>query len=414
VNTIKPLIDRKANFLTVKRPPVLGEIQTDMTKLRQMLLNLLSNSAKFTENGSICFEIKRQSEENGEWITFSVADNGIGMTEEQQKKIFQAFTQADASTTRRYGGTGLGLAITKQFADMMGGTISVDSEFGRGSILTISLPAQLSVKPQNQRPADSELQNMLPGHGIVVVVEDDALVRKMLKEELSQLGYAVAVAADGEEGLKLAYKLRPDVILIDVQMPNQEGWQLLATLKVNPLLSHSHLIMISMEENDEKWYVMGATDCLTKPVKREKLVSNLEKYHLSDYSQKLVMLVDDEDFLRQAMAAMLEVEGWRVVQAENGQVALEHLTNKKPSLILLDLNMPVMDGFEFLEKLQENQLWRAIPVIVLTAKQLNSEEQAHLNSYVQSIFQKESYDKSELVLQVHNIITKASEHAEKR
>jgi CheY-like chemotaxis protein len=167
--------------------------------------------------------------------------------------------------------------------------------------------------------------------------------------------------------------------------------------------------MISMEENDEKGYVMGATDCLTKPVKREKLVSILEKYHLSDDSQKLVMVVDDEDFLRQAMAAMLELEGWRVVQAENGQVALEHLTNKKPSLILLDLNMPVMDGFEFLEKLQENEHWRAIPVIVLTAKQLNSEEQAHLNSYVQSIFQKESYDKSELVLRVHNIIANVSE-----
>jgi signal transduction histidine kinase/uncharacterized protein YqgQ len=414
VNTIKPLIERKANLLTVKRPPVLGEMHTDMTKLRQMLLNLLSNSAKFTEDGNICFEIKRQPAKAEGWITFSVADNGIGITEEQQKKLFQAFTQADASTTRRYGGTGLGLAITKQFVDMMGGTISVDSEFGRGSILTIALPAQLLVKPQDPQAADSELQNLLPGHGIVVVIEDDALVRKMLKEELSQLGYAVAVAADGEEGLKLAYKLRPDVILIDVQMPNQEGWQLLSTLKCNSLLSHTHLIMISMEENDEKGYVMGATDCLTKPVKREKLASILEKYHLSDDSQKLVMLVDDEDFLRQAMAAMLEVEGWRVVQAENGQVALEHLTNKKPSLILLDLNMPVMDGFEFLENLQDNEHWRAIPVIILTARRLNPDEQARVNNYVQSIFQKESYDKSELVLRVHNIIARASVHDDKR
>ncbi len=404
VSTIRPLVEKKANHLTVKRPTRLGVMHTDMVKLRQMLLNLLSNSAKFTEHGNICFEIQRHHAEHGERITFSVADNGIGMTTEQQKKLFQPFTQADASTTRRYGGTGLGLAITRKFADMMGGTISVDSEFGQGSLLTISLPSQVHIKTE-EISQEVSLSDLLPGHGIVLVIEDDVNLCSLLKMELSQLGYAVAIATTPADGAKLANKLRPDAILIDVQMPNQEGWRLLATLKSDSRYSHTRLLMVSMDENDQRGYAIGVTDCLTKPVKREQLISILEKYHIGDDSQKLVMVIDDEDLLRQTMATILEMEGWRVFQAENGQVALEHLEVKKPTLILLDLNMPVMDGFEFLNRLQEREAWRYIPVIVLSARHLSPSEQARLHNYVETIYHKESYHKEDLVVHLHKLIS---------
>ncbi len=402
VKIMQPLVEKRANLLFVKGPARLGKMCTDMGKLRQMLLNLLTNATKFTEKGSIYLEIVPQ----GEFIHFTVSDNGIGMTEEQQKGLFKPFMQADSSTTRRYGGTGLGLAITKEFVNMMAGEIKVQSEFGRGSTLTITLPMNLE-KPIGSIP-ESELltePGLLEGDGIVLVIDDDPNVRQMLRKDLSDLGYAVAVAANGEDGLKLSLKLRPDAILLDVQMPEMEGWWVLSALKSNSLLCDIPVIMISMEEDKQRGYALGATDYLTKPVSHDKLVTVLEKYHLQDKSQSLIMLIEDENLLRRAVAAILEVEGWKVFQAEDGQVALEHLDDKKPDLILLDLNMPVMNGFEFLNCLQEHEKWQSIPVVVLTARHLTTEEQARLNSFAVPIFHKESYSKDELIQQVHHLIS---------
>ncbi len=351
ISTIEPLVKQKANILKIRFPEVLGEIKTDMTKLRQMLLNLISNATKFTEQGTICLKVEHKTRADGEWVIFCVADDGIGMTKAQQDKLFRPFTQADSSTTRRYGGTGLGLAITKQFAEMMGGTIEVSSEFGHGSAFTLDLPAQ--AKPIASASSKKPEAPTLEGDGIVLVIDDDASIRESLKEDLSKLGYAVAVAPDGTEGIKLANKLRPDAILLDVQMPEMDGWRVLSMLKHDSLLAHIPVIMISMEEQKKRGYAMESTDYMTKPVKREKLVTILEKYHVRDKSKGLVMVIEDETFFRQAMVHILQLEGWRVFQAENGQVALKHLEDKKPSLILLDLSMPVMDGFEFLSRLHE-------------------------------------------------------------
>jgi len=406
IGTVQPLIEKKANTLKIEHPNVLGELQTDMTKLRQMLLNLLSNAAKFTENGLIRLEINHE----GDWVTFCVADNGIGMTEEQVQKLFQPFTQADSSTTRRYGGTGLGLTITKQFAEMMGGTIRVESEFGQGSTLTISLPTQ--TKPQDAK-AEPEPPDLLKGDGIVLVIDDDATVREMLKKDLSKLGYAVAVAANENEGIKLAYKLRPDAILLNVQMAEMEGWRILSALKNNSLMAHIPVILITMEEDQQKGYAMGATDCLDKSAVSSQLGAVLEKYHIGEDSSGLIMLVDDDDVFRESLIPLIEKQGWRVFQAENGQVALEHLDHKKPTLILLDLNMPVMDGFEFITRLQANEKWCSTPVVVLTARNLSSEEHAHLNPHVETIFQKDVYDNENLILSVHKLISDAAAVREK-
>ncbi len=413
-STVQPLVEKKSNTLTVSYSDSLGTMQTDMTKLRQMLLNLLSNAAKFTESGNLLLEVKRHSQEDGDWVKFSVTDNGIGMTVEQQKRLFQPFTQADASTTRRYGGTGLGLAITKKFTEMMGGTITVISEFGQGTTITIALPVQ-GAKTEKTDSLDASKKE-IPllsegGDGIVLVIDDDLMIREVLKNDLSNLGYAVATAANGKEGLHLAKKLRPDAILLDIKMPDMDGWRVLTALKNDPLLSHIPVIMISMEETSHQGFALGAAECLKKPVRRDDLASILEKYHVGDDSQSLVMLVEDDLIIREIMANMLTSEGWRVFKAENGKVALEHLDDKKPSLILLDLVMPEMDGFEFLVNLHQNPKWQDTPVVVLTAKSLSPEEYARLTCHVETIFSKEAYAQEELILHIHKLIAQASTHS---
>ncbi len=400
VNTIQPLIEKKGNTLTVKCDDALGEMYADLTKLRQILLNLLSNAAKFTENGFITIELFHQkNKEDEDEIRFCVTDDGIGMTVEQQKKLFQPFTQADYSTTREYGGTGLGLTITKEFTEMMGGNISVVSEFGHGSMFTILLPTIVS---DFKLPVEV---SSLEGEGIVLAIDEDPNVREFIKNYLSKLGYAVAVAAGGKEGLRLAKKLRPDAIILDVNMQGTNGWKVLATLKSDPLLADIPVIMMSMEELQEKGFVLGATDYLIKPVRHEQLAVILEKYHIGDDSQGLVMLVEDDTLILEVMAEMIKHAGLRVFKAENGKIALEHIDNKKPALILLDLMMPVMNGYEFLIHLRKNEKWQSIPVVVLTSSHLTSEQQARLqSSNVEMIFQKDSYNRKELLSHVHELI----------
>ena len=402
IETINPLFTKRDNTFKVIRADSLGAMYSDEPKLRQILLNLLSNANKFTENGSISLDIECYNRLSGEWVTFRVIDNGIGIPPESQAKLFQPFMQADASTTRRYGGTGIGLTITKQFTEMMGGTISVQSEFGEGSTFSVSLPIQF--KGSYEAPDFAETSTQ--GEGIILVIDDDVAVNYFLKDELGKLGYAVAMAVDEVGATKLAYKLRPDAILLDVQMVG--SWRILSKLKNEPLLSHVPVIVIGMEEEKNKGFVAEATDCIAKPIDRRQLIAILDKYHVGDDSINSVMVVDDEPESREALSVTLEINGWRVFQAENGQVALDHLDDKKPMLVLLDLNMPVMNGFEFLSHLRKNERWSGLPVAVLTARDLNAEEQEFLNSHVETIFKKTEHSSDELVLFVHQLITEAS------
>jgi len=416
VTTISPLAEQKNNHLEINIVNPLGEMQADFTKTRQILLNLLSNATKFTEEGTICLKVKRElaneRDAMDDCCVFCVSDNGIGMTPEQQQKLFQPFTQVDASTTRRFGGTGLGLAITKQFTEMMGGDISVESEFGKGSMFTVRLPVHVELEPVSRDKSLQKLTEKLEGHGIVLVIDDDDITRELLKNYLSKLGHAVAVAADGEDGIQLAKKLRPDAILLDVKMPGMDGWRVLSSLKSDPLLSDIPVIMTSIEEHRNKGCALGATDYLVKPVGRDQLAAILNKYRIGDDSQRLVMVVEDDIVLREAMTEVLKLEGWRVFKAENGRVALEHIEDKKPSLILLDLLMPEMDGFEFVAHLRQNEKWRSIPVVVLTATNLSTEDQARLHGYVETIFQKESYSRDELLVRIQKQLAAAMPEAQ--
>ena len=400
ISTVQPLVKKQNNILKTVIDDNLGDMHTDFTKLHQILLNLLSNAAKFTEQGTIRFKVSHQIQKDGKkWFTFHIADDGIGMTDEQQDKIFQPFIQADGSTTRRHGGTGLGLAISKQFVDMMGGTIQVESEFGQGSTFTLYLPARvIAAAIDTQKKAQATLRE-----GIILVIDNDANVREWIKHDMSQLGYTIAVTDNGDEGIQMAYKLSPHTIILNVNMPDMEGWRVLSTLRNNAV--QARVILTAKGTDENQWYAMDATDCIDKSLVRNQLAAILEKYHIVDHSTALAMVVDDDKIWRTSLGYFLEQQGWHVLQAENGQDALERLDEKKPAFILLDLNMPVMDGFEFLNQLKKHKEWSSIPVLVLTAKNLTAEEQARLNLHVKTILQKDAYNQNELILYFHQLIS---------
>ncbi len=406
LHTIQPIIEKENNILKIHFHNQLGEIHTDLTKFRQIFLNLLSNAAKFTQNGLIQLNVGRRLIEKNEggWVEICIIDNGIGMTAEQQIRLFQPFTQADASTTRKYGGTGLGLTITKKFVEMMGGKIFVSSEFGHGSIFTVFLPAYISdahlIATTN---SPTETQDLLRAEGVVLVVDDDPRTRHILQDNLSELGYAVAVAKSGTEGIAMAKKLRPDVILLDIKTSKMEGWQVVSELKSNSLLSDIHVIIISVDEQQQTGSAFGVTDYLMKPFKQNQLTHLLRKYKLDTETNKLIMVVDDDEFTLNLMAGILKDDGWRVFKAENGRVALDHIEEKNPALIFLDLNMPVMDGFTFLPILREK--YPKIPVIVLTASHLTADEQAYLHQYSQSVMFKSAYNRTTLIEHLRGLIS---------
>jgi signal transduction histidine kinase len=402
-STVRPAIENQENSLQVVIDDNLAEMHTDITKLHQMLLNLLSNAAKFTKKGTIQLDVKH----DGDWINFCVTDNGIGMTHEQQQKLFKPFTQADSSTTRRYGGTGLGLAITKQFAQMVGGTVWVESEFGYGSTFMLSLPVQAKATPTEKHSLETD-SSPSKKEGIILIVDDDPMVCKLLEFDLSDLGYAVAVAANGYQGIELAHKLRPDCIILDINMPEKNGWQVLATLKHDSLLYHIPIIMTSMDVDKPEACAKGAIDCIDKKVIHSQLAAMLEEYEIGNSSKELVMITDDDAMIRKTMTVILEKQDWKVFQAENGQVALEQLDNKKPAVILLDLGMPVMNGFEFLERLQRHEKWHSIPVVVLTSKNLTVKERVYLNQHVESIFPKKLNNSNALVSHLKKLIANVS------
>jgi CheY-like chemotaxis protein len=329
------------------------------------------------------------------------------MTEEQQKKIFQPFTQADASTTRRYGGTGLGLAITKQFAEMMGGGIWVESEFGQGSIFMMSLPIQAkNIQPK----IHSQPTNTLKGDGVVLVIDDNASIRRLLRADLSQLGYAVAVAENNDDGLKMAHKLCPDVILLDIHLSQSgNGWNILSNLKNEQHLASIPVILMVMEKDKQKGYALGATDCIDKTMVHSQLSILLKKYPIGENTSNLIMVVDDDDLFRESLNHSLKKQGLQVIQAENGKVALDSLKQNKPILILLDLNMPIMNGFEFLTHLQADEKLCSIPVVILTAKKISAEELEHLNKpQVENVFQKNVLKQEQLIWHIHKLIKATS------
>jgi PAS domain S-box-containing protein len=401
VDTIRPLMEQNGNVIEVSCPPGLGSMHADLTKVRQSLLNLLSNAAKFTEDGKI--GLKATALPDGGGFSMEISDSGIGMTADQMAKLFQPFSQADASTTRKYGGTGLGLTITRRFCRMMGGDVTARSELGVGSTFEIRLPAAV-VAPAADR--DSELagppqMQPLAGPGsLVLVIDDDPVVHDLLRRTLEKEGFRVVCARGGPEGIALARDIRPDVITLDVLMPGMDGWSVLTALKAEPELADTPVIMLTMIDDKNLGYALGASDYLTKPIDRERLSLILSKYRRRIASSHVALVVEDEPMSRQLARDMLEHDNWTVIEAENGRVALERMESAQVDLILLDLMMPEMDGFAFMAELRKHEAWHGIPVLVLTAKDLTEEDRRRLNGDVLGYLRKGETSREDLLRQL--------------
>ena len=397
---IQPLAGKNANRLEVRCPPETGTMRADLTKVRQALFNLLSNACKFTDRGTVGLAVAREAIDGRDFMAFRVSDTGIGMTPEQLTRLFEAFSQADAATTRRYGGTGLGLALSRRLCRMMGGDVTVESVAGQGSTFTIRLPV-LVAEAAGAPAAAAEPVADSPGIGTVLVIDDEAAVRDLMQRFLTREGFRVVTAPGGEEGLRRARELRPDAITLDVMMPGMDGWAVLSALKADAEVADIPVIMLTIVDDKNLGYALGASDYLTKPIDRERLVKVLTQ-HRRDLP---VLVVDDDAGLRQLLRRMLEPEGFTVVEAENGRVALERLDDVRPSVILLDLMMPEMDGFEFVAEFRRHEAWRAIPIVVVTAKDLSQDDRERLNGHVQKILQKGTHGREQLLAEVRELVS---------
>ena len=347
--------------------------------------------------------------DNRDWITISVTDTGIGMTPEQMGKLFQDFSQVSASTASKYGGTGLGLAISRRFCQMMGGDITVESKLGSGSTFTIRLPRL--VQSDDALPTEAPgKQRSEPVHPVfeeaedplILVVDDDVTVRELVQRHLERAGFAVVTARGGQEGLRLVRELRPAAVTLDIMMPDLDGWTVLAAIKGDPALAAIPVVLMSIVEEKNRGYALGAADYLVKPVDRTKLVETLTS--ICGPAAGRVLLVDDDEVVRRGVRQALEPIGWKVTEAEDGQVAVESLTAARPDVIILDLMMPKMDGFEFLDQLRGRPDWRDIPIVVITAKDLTDEERDRLNGGVERIIQKS--DRDEMLRQLSREISR--------
>jgi CheY-like chemotaxis protein len=329
-----------------------------------------------------------------------VTDSGIGLGPEQIVKLFQDFTQADASTTRKFGGTGLGLALTRRFCQMMGGDVTVHSVAGEGSIFTIMLPAIVSEPKAESSAGDAERASILvpetggeiieishPPGSCVLVIDDDPTQRDLIRRFLTKEGFKVRTANGGAAGLRLARELKPVAITLDVMMPGMDGWSVLAALKADIDFRDIPVIMLTMVDDPDRGFAMGASDFATKPVDRARLSQILKKYTCPNPPCP-VLLVEDDQITREVTRSILEREGWAVTEAENGRLGLESMEKTRPRLILLDLMMPEMDGFEFVNRVREKAEWALIPIVVLTAYDLTNEDRRRLNGYVETIIQK--------------------------
>jgi signal transduction histidine kinase/CheY-like chemotaxis protein len=399
IGTARQLAEQNKNRLVVESPENLGTLTVDPMRLRQILLNLLSNACKFTKQGEVKLRVKKVVDGRS-WIEISVADTGIGMTPEQQAKLFEEFTQADSSTARQYGGTGLGLAITRKLARMMGGDVTVTSEPGKGSLFTVRLPASAASPATLSSGSDG---GRSPTADCVLVIDDDATARELIADHLKAEGFSVVTAAGGVEGLKLAKELRPSAITLDVMMPDLDGWSVLATLRQDAELAEIPVIMITIVDEHRRGIALGAAGYLTKPIDRERLHRLVSRFR-AQVPPTRVLLVEDDAVQRERMRGWLEGPQWNVQEAENGREALNRIQERKPDVILLDLMMPEMDGFAVVAALQKEVGWRDIPVIVITSLDLDAKDRARLNSGVQSVLAKERFQPADLVERIRRLV----------
>ena len=403
VDTVRPLVGTNNNRIRLDVELDQKEMRGDRTKIRQLLFNLLDNACKFTEEGSIVVRVESLHATDGApLLAFSVEDTGIGMSEVQLAHLFEPFTQADDSTTRRYGGTGLGLALCRLLAHLMGGEINAHSRLGEGSTFTFTVPAVVDTSGVRGRESELGIRTHGAGSTTVLVIDDDPSVRDLLARFLVKEGYRVVCAPDGETGLQVAREQRPDAITLDVMMPKIDGWEVLRRLKSDPLVGEIPVVMVSIVDNTGLGFALGASDYLTKPIDRQALMRALAPFR--GQGQGTVLVVDDHPDVRDVLARTLRKEGWTVDEAGGGEAALAYLARQTPDVIVLDLLMPGVDGFTVVDRLKANPSWAHIPVLVVTAKDLTPVDRSRLQGGVESVVQKSGRTLEQVVMELATVL----------
>ena len=397
--TISPLIGKRGNKLVLDYPENIGSMHADATKLRQMLLNLLSNASKFTENGTITLRITRIVGIGGDIIELAIVDTGIGMTPTQLARLFQAFSQADASTASKYGGTGLGLAISKQFAQMMKGDITVSSTAGVGSSFVIRLPANVNTGQPKVIQTTQQLTKSpfaTPAKAKVLLIENDQEIRQALVDLLTSSGYEALQATSGQQGLELAAQQSPEAIVLDTTLAGTDGWTILAKLHGDPKLTDVPVVVLGSAADADKALSLGASIVLGKPVEAGQFTAEIAML-LTPLARNHVLLVEDDADSRTLVTRMLEREEWLFRTAASGKAALRALKRSEPAIVLLDLKMAGTSGLEVLEIMRENSAWAKIPVIIVSSMDITQEMRANLAPRVLAILQKGRFTREELV-----------------
>ncbi len=384
----------------------IGMVHADATKLRQILLNLLSNASKFTDAGQITMKATRAPLAGEDWIQIDVVDNGIGMTPEESGRLFQAFTQADASTASKYGGTGLGLAICRQFARIMGGDVTIKSEPGAGSTFTLRMPARVRrprAAANTPHASDNSAATLAKALLEVLVIDEDESVQRALGKILEPEGFTVISARSGKEGLRLAREKHPRIIILDILMPDMDGWSVLKELKQHPALASIPVVLLTMTDDKETGFALGASAFINKPIEQDQLLDAI-RHHKASADGRHALVVEDDPHQRDLVLRMLEKEGWESQFVVNGAEALAAVAARQPAIILLDLLTAEMDGFEFLTHLRANADWKLIPVVVITSMDLTSDVRARLQGRVDNIFQKGRYSRDNLIRQIRDSV----------
>ncbi|TMC43841.1 MAG: response regulator [Chloroflexi bacterium] len=401
LDSISPLAQAKGLQIDTRFAPGLPALEADAGRLKQIVINLLSNAVKFTERGHI--EILAQP--SGRMVRIAVKDTGIGISAESQKVIFEEFVQGDGSSTRRHGGTGLGLSIVRRLVEMHGGAITVLSEPGLGSTFTFTVPAwasgQAALGATQRRPLRRPNQG-LPGAAILVV-DDDPSVRQLISRHLEQEGWKTVQASNAADALQLAREIRPMLITLDIMMPDASGWWVLEKLKEDPLTAGIPVLVVTIVEDQRLVFALGASDYLGKPYDRGALIAKIHRL-LPSLDGKRVLVVDDDPEARTMLAKILTEERAEVIGAAGGDEAMAMIAQSPPDLVLLDLMMPGMSGFEMVARLRAQPAAAGIPVMIVSAKELTAEDVLTLNGHIQRFVAKGSIEPKGLTNAVRQML----------
>jgi len=404
--SIEPLARSKAIVLNTESSRELSLI-ADSAKVKQMLLNLVSNAIKFTPSGGrIDIRVRRLES----WVEIAVSDSGIGIAKEDLGRLFAEFQQLDAGPGRQQEGTGLGLALTKRFAELHGGQVIVESELGKGSTFTLRLPLQTSAPRASRAPASvapPQVASIDLDRPLVLVVDDNPQAAEILARHLEAGGFRTEVARTGPEALSMAGELRPVAITLDILLPEVDGWEVMSRLKADPATRDIPVVVVSVVDKPLLGRALGAFDYFVKPVDGKALLSRLSQYTFTTKVKSepvQVLVVDDEKANLDMLEALLKPAGFGVLKAGSGQEGIDMARSEMPSLILLDLMMPGLTGFDVVEALRGEEATRSIPIMVLTAKTLTEDDKRALNGQVAAIFQRNSMAGPELTGWLQGIV----------